>query len=394
MNGIYMRNINAKIKIGTIGSIVIIVYFIIYVLNNIFEGKVNIISIANTYYIFVALMTGLILLIMKKNEKLNFKKELISFVSMMSILILMSLIKILYYHKYNTAMINGIGVMLFPMLFAFLFINIMDFKQIYNSMVTILIISIIGYIIEIGIQAFSAKSLSMISIRDSYSPFESHMYSGISAGLAAFFCYFRKKKLPTIVSVIFSILTFKRIPIIFTIILLVYSLFSNKANKTISKKIIIFTAVGFSICGFLYTQMLMPNNIRALNSIINKYLNIDLYTLVMGRNVLFSRLFTNGFHSLGLDSTFLFSKDIEMDLVRLYLEVGIVGLLSVSLYFWSLTKNKRYNYIFMFSIFVNLLLSHSLHSPVGWVLKYIVIFTVSLYDNKCFPITNFFKIKM
>ena len=375
-----------KIKKQTIACWIIIIQFLVYSLMYTPLQSNRILQILNGNFMQLTIVLFAVLIVTgMKNGKITiiFGKELMRGFLMLFILLVISLIYIVINHQNNENLVSGLETMLFPLLVVIGLMNISDFHQINNMMKIILWISIIGYIIEIGTKTFTISELLTISIGESYSPFESHVFSGIAAGLAGYFCYFRKEKKYMIISVIFSLITFKRIPLLFTVILFVYSLFSIKKDEPIKKKTLFITIIVFCVAGVLYTQSMIPANISALNDIVEKYFSVDISQFTMGRNTLFDALLERGFVRIGLDSTFLFSKDIEMDLVRLYMEVGIIGLVSVVTFFWSLVERKRYVYLFMMSIFVNLLFSHSIHSTMGWIIKYIVIFSVSMYDSKC-----------
>ena len=200
-------------------------------------------------------------------------------------------------------------------------------------------------------------------------------------GLAAYFSYFNKDKKWTILSFLFSIFTFKRIIIIFAVILLFLPIFKNDLRVKSGNVIAFIMTAIFSLLGIVYSYVLMPQNIIVLDSFALKYFGLSITKLVMARDLLLRNLMYSGFVRSGIDSTFLFSKDIEMDLVRIFLELGAFGVIAIVFYFWMLAKDNIYSFIFMLSIMINLLLSHSIHSPYGWILKYIVILSILLDNN-------------
>ena len=55
-----------------------------------------------------------------------------------------------------------------------------------------------------------------------------------------------------------------------------------------------------------------------------------------------------------------------MDLVKIYMETGIIGLMVFINNYFNLVRNNLYNFFIMLTIFVTLLFSHSLTEPAYW----------------------------
>ncbi len=370
------------IKENAIFGLLLILIFVFY--------SIFALTSSAIFYIFqknlVKILFGLsvILLVYKKANFREIKLERVFFGGCILFLFIFLLSKFFEFQSgiINTKIIDGIFTMAFPLIIVLGVLNSLDSNEIYFCMVAILLVTFGAYFLEMYLSGnMNVSAIKSISIKDSYSPFESHYFSGLSVGLAAYFSYFNKDKKWTILSFIFCFFTFKRIIILFAIILLFLPIVKTdlrvKSGNTIA---FIMTAI-FSLLGIGYTYMLMPQNISVLDSLTIHYFGLSITKLVMARDHLLGNLIYSGFVRAGIDSTFLFSKDIEMDLVRLFLELGVAGVFAIVLYFWMLAKDNYFSYMFMLSIMMNLLFSHSIHSTLGWILKYIVILGILLDNN-------------
>ena len=341
--------------------------------------------IFNGTYRFLPYILLCIYIIMRRQLKNS--KTLISFLSgilMLIFLIVLSALFMLINGKDNPNLVSGIQSMLYPMLIGYLAFAQMDHECIDKTMILILIISFGAYIYSIGgVTAMNWATMQTISFESSYSPYESNGFTGIATPLAAYFIYYRKHKFAMIISVLFALMTFKRGEILITLILLFLSLCCTWKDNQINWKIIIFTVLGVEVATILYSIIMNPAYISLLENFLQSRLNTSAYWFTMGRNSLYDDLLNSGFISSGLDSTWLYSQNIEMDLVKLLLEVGPLGVGVVILYFGQYAKSNWYAYVYMIGVFVNLLTSHSLHTVAGWVLRYILILSLMKYKSDC-----------
>ena len=373
-----MNRSGIQIKIDIIFCIMLVLIFIEYTLSMLHPMRINAILQTYTTKALIILLIAYFFYMISRFERIFLKKNILIAGIVFLILYLLSI----YYENSSGVMNENIGTgiykMAFPLIIAIGMINFVDKEYIYNTMVAILIISIVGYIFEL---AFAGKvniaSIMAISIIDSYSPFESNFFSGLSISLGAYFSYYRKDKKWTILALIFSLMTFKRIPIIFAIILFVLPCIKKDLNIKHSVKTTIIMTLGFTLLGVAYANLVMPQNSILIDSFTLKYFGIPFTKAVMGRNVLLDQLMASGYVRSGLDSTFLFAQDIEMDLVRIYLEVGAIGVLTTVYYYWSFSTSNLYAFIYMMSIMINFLFSHSIHSPFGWILKCILFMCIA-----------------
>ena len=90
-----------------------------------------------------------------------------------------------------------------------------------------------------------------------------------------------------------------------------------------------------------------------------------------------------------------------MDLIQIYMEIGLFALCIFSvIYFW-LVRNNTYALILMIYSFGNMLTASSLPSSLGWILTFVLISVISseesqkeiLFEQRQYKIRNRFALK-
>lgn len=336
---------------------------------------------------FITFCTGCICLKSKK-DKVIFKKEFILGLLVILIFLLLSI----YYscinnQKFQIRTIVELSYICIPIVTSFQAINILDKENINHFMKILLGLSICLYIIEIFLKHISFDDITKISFINSYSPFESYIFADFSLISFCYFCYYKKNddlifpisnKLCYYLSFIFSILTFKRILILFSIILFVLDKF-NIFEKIIDKRIIVVICIVFFFCTIMYAWMLNDSSAELIYS----FTGFDLDKFTVGRKWYLSLITNAGYLSSGYGSTTTAlikilgpAKYLEMDLVKIYLEVGIIGLGFFIYVYWNQIYNNLFSVLLMFFLFVNLLFSHSLTTFHVWVIILIVFYQI------------------
>lgn len=347
--------------------------------------------LVNVKYILLILAIVLLIFQMKFNKKERvFKKETLNIGFVIIGLIFISLFMFLINNKIYSSFFEMIFKLLIPIVYVYLFLNIMDFKKIYICMCFALVFSFIGYIIEIGIENFTIDNLLSINFFDSYSPFESDFSSGTSIAMCAFFMYYRKNKPFVILSLLFALLTFKRSAVLFAILLLFLPKIID-VNKSISKKWIRLAQILFIIITPIYLWLLLPEQSQIFFNIFGETQKI----FTMGRSDFLNELLSRSFHSSGYGSIInILGRSLEMDLVSIYLETTITGLIIFVVGYWNCSGEKIYTVIYMLFQFINLLTSHSLANSFNWILIFIAIGTISYKKLEKFnPTFSKFQIK-
>lgn len=314
---------------------------------------------------------------LKNNMSLEFSKELKNIFFVVTVFLFLSLCTSLFHGRFTTNTIEELIKIIIPAIYAFCVLNTFNFKDIYNCMVVVLFVSLWGYILEVGLETFTGDNIRSIKYSDSFSPFESHYFAGTSIALCAFFMYYRKNKIYSALSLIFALLTFKRVSVLFALIFFLLPLFFD-VNKFINKRWINIIRVFFVCATIVYFFLLSPH----FSDVFVSLFNSDVNDFTKGRSNYIEKIINGGFTSYGFgSSTEFIGKSIEMDLIKIYIELSIIGLIVFVFNFWNIAGNKLYTNIFMFYNFVNLLTSHSLRNVFSWILSYIIIGCILYKQN-------------
>ncbi|WP_050614500.1 hypothetical protein [Bacillus testis] len=321
---------------------------------------------------YVVIIMGIafcILQIRKKKNGLLYLYEIKKIGTVIIVFLFISLLLSLFQGMFTSQTISELVKMLIPLFYVFCIMNTFEYKDIYYCMVTTLVVSIIGYILEIGIDTFSIANFTSISFSTSYSPFESHYAAGTSIALCAFFMYYRKSKILMLVSLLFAIITFKRLAIIFAIFLFIYSLFFE-TDKFVSKRYINFLKLVFIVGTIVYYFLLTPS----FSNVFYNIFSVDATSLTMGRSYFLSNLLNSSYSSFGFGSSTVFmGRSLEMDLIKILLELSIVGLVFFVWNYYDLARKHLYGSIFMTFSFLNMLTSHSLTNSFYWILIMLIL---------------------
>ena len=253
----------------------------------------------------------------------------------------------------------------------------------------LLVFALFLYVIEISVKDITLSDVRRISLIQSYSPFESYIFADFSLITFCFFAYFKsenqkKEYVWYYVSFLFVLFTFKRVLVLFAIVIFILEK-SNVFYKKIPKYIISIMAILFFIGTMIYTQLLDKQTTLLLKEIVG----IDLDKFTVGRQWYFSLIHNPVFISAGYGSSTTKLIDIlgpakylEMDLVKINIEVGVVGLGIFIWSYWKQIFNNVFSICVMFFIFMNMFFSHSLTTFQVWTLTLIMLYTVRNSEEK------------
>lgn len=342
------------------------------------------------YFLLIFAIFFLIFQIKFSKKAKIFQKEFFNIVIAIISLIFISLFMFLINNFIYGSFYEMIFKLLIPIVYVYLLLNVLDFKSIYICMAFALVLSFGGYIIEVGVENFNINNLLSIDFINSYSPFESDFSSGTAIAMCAFFMYYRKNKFFTILSLVFALLTFKRFAVIFAFALLFLPKLVN-INKALNKKWITIAKITFIILTPIYLWLLLPNQSNLFFNIFNDTQR----QFTMGRSDFLNQLLSNNFHSSGYGSiTNILGRSIEMDLISIYLETTLIGLVIFVNCYWNCSGGKLYTFIYMLFQFINLLTSHSLENSFNWILILLTIGVIAYKKEEVFhPIFSKFKLK-
>lgn len=368
-----------KVKINIVNFINISLFILMYAFRSftdaIYVSKgIESNFLINVKYIIlgVAVLFGIFQLKYKK-EKTIYNKELFNILIVIATIVVISLIMIIISGKFYYSFLESIFKLLLPIIYVYLALNLFEFKDIYICMCATLILSFTGYILEIGIHKFTISNFIKIDFLHSYSPFESHFSAGTSIAMCAFFMYYRKNRIFKYMSLFFAILTFKRMAVIFALLLTFLPKIID-INKNVKRSYKVVIKIIFIILTLVYFWLLTPEASVTFEKIFGQSQS----AMTMTRSDFLQSLLNMDFVSSGYGSILnTLGRGLEMDLISIYLETTIMGLIVFINGYWNCAGNKIYTFIYMMFQFLNLLTSHSLSNSFNWILAFLVIGCIS-----------------
>lgn len=370
-------------------EIVNVLFYIAYVIIYLFSLEVFGMGDTNSriryYFLVISIIIGILILYYRKNNVLlnknTYGRELLLSIFTSLIFLFFSILRARQAGmELNIRTYIQISLILFPALYVFCIVNSLSLQAIIKMMQVTLILLVIAYFSESGHSIFDFLNLynwKTIDLLNSNSFTESNICSEAFLQLFIFFYYFKnmetdektKKILNffSIVSFIFTILSFKRLGMLFAIVLVLLNKIIDFRGKISSKFTLLF-AIFFTVLTIFYTNF-MQGNI---------FPNVDVYTLTTGRNYILSLWENKNYISYGYGSSLLIiGRYLEMDLVQIYLELGTVCLFIFAYTIFKNAKEKVYSYLILFYTFFNMLTASSLPYSLGWIILLITVTCIS-----------------
>ncbi|OUQ00227.1 hypothetical protein [Lactobacillus gallinarum] len=295
-------------------------------------------------------------------------------------LILISIYWMIKNNTWNSApFIIGFSRIMFPIIFAYLISNSISKEQIYKVFEYFLVISFLIFLVdEIRAGHFNFSEIFTLSLSNSTgSEMESNYFSPTAMSLCLFFGYFRKKKWPLILSIIYVLLTYKRLMFFYSILIMVVSF--TWRNKKIKSWIKYIAGILFFVLVVYFIQLNI--GIKSSTFVYNLF-GMNLNDFTMGRTWMFQNIYKAVFPKMGLFSIINVPfQNPEMDLPIMYLEMGYIAIVATILFLLKLSKNSLYNFLIIIFILLEMLTSHWLDITFFWIVVYITIGYIN-EDNK------------
>ena len=261
------------------------------------------------------------------------------------------------------------------------FINIYTKKELSFLMRTTFCILTFQYILSNFNLLITPQNFLEIRFFDSYSPFESSLFSGYIYGLFIYFTLFDENKFFVYSSFIVNFLVFKRINVLVSVVLL---LFGNKISykeksKNFTKWILI---IIFTFLPILAYEFMIGTGV---NFILELFPQFDVQGLFMGRDWFLKTLLNSNYESYGLGSagveisSLLRVSGLELDGITMYLELGFLGVFGVSYTWWNFTESNKKNIIIVLIFMINYLTSWQLADTYAVFFNVITMALISNY---------------
>lgn len=376
--------IDIKIKSLIMFSMIIMLFgnFLFYI--NVLDRTAS--TTITYFFILFPAIVGIIPIckvLINKKYKFKYIHELNTGIFIFVVFLIISLIKSHQVGVFTVGTIGELVRIFIPFFYTFIAINFLSKSDIRFFVKLALLVAWISFLLELNFSSISFNDIKAISFVNSYSPFENSAVSLLSYALSIYFIYYWKK-MPvwTFFSVLLVFLTFKRVYILTEICLLIIVLL-KKQNIKINNFIMYVSSFFWIGAVKIYMFMLQPQN---YNWDLEK-LHFDVASFSMFRAYRVWFLIQHNFTSYGLGSTtkelqigWLRGATLELDFIKILMELGLIGIIIFIFSYYRLTRNNFYSYVVMSFTFLQLLMANGLTGYLEWA---IILTTIALinYDK-------------
>lgn len=319
----------------------------------------------------------------KRNSKVFMKKEFKNLLFFVFIIIIYSFSISFIVGKFSFRTIQELIFLVCPMIYAYYMINILDKEEIHSNMKLSLIIIFGFYVFSLNADFKSIiNSLLNSSFGNSSSNLESHIYCGFSIAYCFYFCYFSKEKKYKYLSLLFVIMTFKRLFIVMAIFIFILS-YMNLREKKITDNFYIMSSIFLILFSITYYNIMLPENVQKIEY---KY-DVDISKFTSTRSDRLKRLSLSDYKSYGFGSSTEymyanFDGALEMDIIKIIVELGYIPIIILIFSYLYYGKYNFYTFSYMAFQILNIIFSSSLTSSFSWILIFISLEMVSKYSNR------------
>lgn len=344
-------------------------------------------------YIFILLpmVMGFLLIAIKMFKgtlKVRYFRELLLGIGLFGLFIVVSLVKSYQVGQFTIGTFGEAARMVTPFIYTFLAVNILSREDIDKLMVIALIIAWVAYIVNQFV--ISGPSHVSISFTDSSSPFENSEVSAIAFSLACYFIYFLKRHpVYCFWSILLSLACFKRVYVLFTIVLFLYSVKlsrSQRLNRFVKWPLLLVVSALFLVATVFYLYIMEPQNLAWTS----EKLHFDVNSFSMYRSYRVQYLRQHNYISYGLSSSTSFlntnpgswfiNTTLELDLVKILIELGKTPLVIFIVAYYSLAYGSMYAFLATTAFLLNLLMASGLTEYYAWFVM-LITFAMIRHDN-------------
>jgi len=294
------------------------------------------------------------------------------------IVILISMARQVFYNDINISLLTGILYVALPILDVFFIVNTSSEEEIKRYLYIIFYRMILLFILT-NISNLSLSNILMINWGDSQSSmFESSMAHDFMF-MVVVFKYLKKNKL-SFISMIFCILCFKRFAFLCAVVFYFFYNFIFKKEE-VSKRLITVVKIIFILIPFITLFVVSDTG----QEIFYNLFGIPLNQFTTGRTFYINLVLKNMNYYNGYGSTHYYLSNIygdtyvtsiHCDLLRIYLECGILAVIICVNNWFSIIKKKRVLFYLMVYAFIEMFVSHFLEGMGIWMILYLFIYLV------------------
>lgn len=281
---------------------------------------------------------------------------------------------------FNSYAINEAVYYYTPLIFIIVYSQISEEQDVETILNYLFVLYIIVFLKNFAGQ-LTLANLKSISFANSYSPFESEL-AFVFLIFECFYLYMGKRK-NAIISLILCILSFKRISMLAAIVFFIFSKWIV-VKKAVNKKIVIVTTVVFVLLPVLTCLMLNDT----LEAWFYQTFHVTLNEITLTRSSRIEAVINSGQIKYGLGSVTTYltkylnalhgsnfsNRNLHNDLVKIYLECGILGSIVFTYIYMKAASVSRMLFVMMCYIFFECYFNHlfGAGSTDIWILIYLI----------------------
>ena len=280
---------------------------------------------------------------------------------------------------FNSYAINEAVYYYTPLIFIIVYSQISEEQDVETILNYLFVLYVIVFLKNFAGQ-LTLANLKSISFANSYSPFESEL-AFVFLIFECFYLYMGKRK-NAIISLILCILSFKRISMLAAIVFFIFSKWIV-VKKAVNKKIVIVTTVVFVLLPVLTCLMLNDT----LEAWFYQTFHVTLNEITLTRSSRIEAVINSGQIKYGLGSVTTYltkylnalhgsnfsNRNLHNDLVKIYLECGILGSIVFTYIYMKAASVSRMLFVMMCYIFFECYFNHlfGAGSTDIWILIYL-----------------------
>ena len=281
---------------------------------------------------------------------------------------------------FNSYAINEAVYYYTPLIFIIVYSQISEEQDVETILNYLFVLYIIVFLKNFAGQ-LTLANLKSISFANSYSPFESEL-AFVFLIFECFYLYMGKRK-NAIISLILCILSFKRISMLAAIVFFIISKWIV-VKKAVNKKIVIVTTVVFVLLPVL-TCLMLNDTFEAW---FYQTFHVTLNEITLTRSSRIEAVINSGQIKYGLGSVTTYltkylnalhgsnfsNRNLHNDLVKIYLECGILGSIVFTYIYMKAASVSRMLFVMMCYIFFECYFNHlfGAGSTDIWILIYLI----------------------
>ncbi len=281
---------------------------------------------------------------------------------------------------FNSYAINEAVYYYTPLIFIIVYSQISEEQDVETILNYLFVLYVIVFLKNFAGQ-LTLANLKSISFANSYSPFESEL-AFVFLIFECFYLYMGKRK-NAIISLILCILSFKRISMLAAIVFFIFSKWIV-VKKAVNKKIVIVTTVVFVLLPVLTCLMLNDT----LEAWFYQTFHVTLNEITLTRSSRIEAVINSSQIKYGLGSVTTYltkylnalngsnfsNRNLHNDLVKIYLECGILGSIVFTYIYMKVASVSRMLFVMMCYIFFECYFNHlfGAGSTDIWILIYLI----------------------